>query len=433
LRQNKAEVRLFILRFLRYKSVGAPVLPSPAIHNLCTNVYVRAMPTPQSVQDAIPNSRILIVDDDEMIRMFIEVFLNGNGYDNLLQAESGSQALETIATTNVDCVILDINMPGMDGREVLRHIRNNPITQDMPVMVVTAHDAREDRNEIMRAGATNLISKPLDQDLLLELLTNMLERKIMVDQLSAYHNRLSQELAQAVRMQAGMIPKGDMIKALESRYNVQIASAYQPSSELGGDYWTAQIIDHQSFGILIADFSGHGISAALNTFQLNMLLSRLGPCDGNPAAYLGLINEELSQVVPLGQYCTLLYAMVDIGENAITYAAAASPPPIYGTSGESDVSIGDGSGVPLGIKPDNTYENRHIDFHPGQFAFFFSDVFYETELAGMDVLEIDGLTTFARHHSDPNAHKALGEMLNAFYENAPKPLPDDLTAIWITR
>ena len=391
------------------------------------------MPAPQSIKDAIPGSRILIVDDDEMIRMFIEVLLNGSGFDNLLQAQDGWEAQEILNTTNVDCVLLDINMPGMSGRDVLRHIRKNPKTKDLPVMVITAQDAREDRNQIMRAGATNLISKPLDQDLLLELLNNMLERKILVDQLSSFHNRLSQELEQAARMQAGLIPKDDMIKALEARYSVKIASAFQPSSELGGDFWTAQIIDHQSFGILLADFSGHGVSAALNTFQLNMLLSRIGPCDGDPAAYLSLINDELSQVVPLGQYCTMTYAMVDIGKNAIVYAAAASPPPISGTSGESDVAIGDGSGVPLGIKANNTYENRHIDFNPGQFAFFFSDVFYETELAGMDVLEIDGLATFARHHSDPDAHVALEAMLKAFYESAPSPLPDDLTAIWITR
>lgn len=391
------------------------------------------MPAPQSIKDAIPNARILIVDDDEMIRMYIEVLLNGSGFENLLQAQDGLEALEVLKTTNVDCVLLDINMPGMSGRDVLRDIRKNPITKDLPVMVITAQDAREDRHDILRAGATNLISKPLDQDLLLELVTNMLERKIMVDQLSSFHNRLSQELAQAARMQAGLIPKDEMISALESRYSVKIASAFQPSSELGGDFWTAQIIDHQSFGILMADFSGHGVSAALNTFQLNMLLSRLGPCDGDPAAYLSLINDELSQVIPLGQYCTMMYAMVDISKDKIIYAAAASPPPISGTSGESDVAIGDGSGVPLGIKPDNTYENRHIDFHPGQFAFFFSDVFYETKLAGMDMLEIDGLATFASHHSDPDAHKALEKMLETFYKNAPSPLPDDLTAIWITR
>ena len=391
------------------------------------------MPAPQSIKDAIPGSRILIVDDDEMIRMFIEVLLNGSGFDNLLQAQDGWEALEALKTTNVDCVILDINMPGLGGRDVLRHIRSNPKTEGLPVLVITAQDGREDRNEILRAGATKIISKPLDQDLLLELMSNMLEHKVMVDQLSSFHNRLSQELAQAARMQSGLIPKPDMISALEARYSVKIASEFQPSSELGGDFWTAQIIDHQSFGILMADFSGHGVSAALNTFQLNMLLSRLGPCDGDPAAYLSRINDELSQVVPLGQYCTMLYAMVDISKDTITYAAAASPPPIFGTSGESDVSIGDGSGVPLGIKANNTYENGHIDFQPGQFAFFFSDVFYETELAGTDVLEIDGLATFASHHSDADAHVALGNMLKTFYKSAPSPLPDDLTAIWITR
>ncbi|MCW8916804.1 MAG: serine/threonine-protein phosphatase, partial [Magnetovibrio sp.] len=209
--------------------------------------------------------------------------------------------------------------------------------------------------------------------------------------------------------------------------------AFRPSSELGGDFWTVQAIDKKHFGVLLADFTGHGVSAALNTFQLNMLLSRLGICQSDPATYLSTINDELVNVIPRGQYCTMLYALVDIASDTITYAATGAPPPIYGTSVEGPVHIGDGSGIPLGIKANNTYENRHIDFKPGQFAFFFSDVFIETELADTDMLEIEGLATFAAHHSAPNAHKALDQMLATFYNSAPSPLPDDLTAIWITR
>ncbi len=396
-------------------------------------MYDDLMHMPQSIIDAIPSCQILIVDDDEMIRQFIEIMLEGHGFQNIHHAENGWEALEVIKTQRLDCVILDINMPGMSGRDVLRHVRNGSTTHDLPVLVITAHDDREERNQILNFGASNLISKPIDQDLLLKRLNSLLERKLMIEKLSSYHQRLSQELEQASQMQKGLIPTAQAIDQIEEQYGVKLAHVFKPSSELGGDYWTTQAIDEHRFGIMIADFSGHGVSAALNTFQLNTVMSRVGICQTDPATYLGSINDRLVDVIPRGQYCTMLYALVDIENDTITYAAAASPPPIYGTSVEGPVHIGDGSGVPLGIKTNNTYKNRHIDLKPGQFAFFFSDVLYETELAGTDMLEIDGLATFARHHSGPDAHKALDQFLATFYDNAPSPLPDDLTAIWLTR
>ncbi|MCW8916629.1 MAG: response regulator, partial [Magnetovibrio sp.] len=183
---------------------------------------------PQSIIDAIPTCHILIVDDDEMIRQFIDILLEGHGYKNLHHAENGWEALEIIKTTRLDCLILDINMPGMSGQDVMRHVRNSPSTEDLPILVVTAHDDRQERNDILNSGASNLISKPINQDLLLKRLSSLLERKLMIEKLSSYHERLSQELTLAARMQKGLIPPAETIDQIEKQYAVKLAHAFRP-------------------------------------------------------------------------------------------------------------------------------------------------------------------------------------------------------------
>ncbi len=81
--------------------------------------------------------RIMLVDDDEHIRDVLMHAVRSKGYDVVL-AESGSDALEMIKAEPPDLIVLDINMPGMNGFEVLSHIKKMPMTKDVPIIVFSA-------------------------------------------------------------------------------------------------------------------------------------------------------------------------------------------------------------------------------------------------------------------------------------------------------
>jgi len=102
---------------------------------------------------------ILIVDDDEVIRMLMRQFLESEGY-SVVEAEDGRAALEKLAEQSFDLVILDIAMPGIDGPGVCEHIRSS-MTDPPPVLMVTALDDEKSIERSYSAGAVDYIRKPL--------------------------------------------------------------------------------------------------------------------------------------------------------------------------------------------------------------------------------------------------------------------------------
>ena len=385
----------------------------------------------RDIRKVIYSLPILIADDDIFMRKLLGEILTKVGYNNLNYAENGVEVMEKIKTSRPACILLDIEMPEMNGFEVLKEIRSNPATIDLPVIVITGHDEREVRNEILRAGASNLISKPIDNVILLERITYLIERKLILNKLSEYYDRLSSELAYAAEMQRDIMPTLKEQKKIEGKYGVSLASHFRPSSELGGDAWFLQEIDDDKFGIMFVDFSGHGVSAALNTFRMQSIISRLDPSLSSPAKYLEIINQEISKILSVEQYCTSLYMVVDTKKSKIKYAGAGAPPPIYGQISAIDTFQGDASGLPMGINADVKYKDLEINFPKGSFIFLYSDALYETELADNKTLEISGVVDLVQTYKHRNSSQALENIILYFDEKVSEPLPDDLTAVWL--
>jgi CheY-like chemotaxis protein len=106
-------------------------------------------------------AKILIVDDDDSVRNIIKEALIPAGYDFLL-VSGGQQALETLRKTRVDLAIVDRNMPGMSGIEVVQLIRQNPKTAALKVLMCTASSMTKEVDEAFAAGADDYVLKPLN-------------------------------------------------------------------------------------------------------------------------------------------------------------------------------------------------------------------------------------------------------------------------------
>ncbi len=104
---------------------------------------------------------ILIVDDQSQNIELLHALLSPQGYE-MLRAASGEEALGILAANDVDLVMLDVRMPGMDGFEACRRIRQDPRTTHIPVLMVTALHDRCDRLAGIQAGANDFLSKPID-------------------------------------------------------------------------------------------------------------------------------------------------------------------------------------------------------------------------------------------------------------------------------
>jgi len=105
--------------------------------------------------------KILIVEDNPMNMELIMDLLELYGYD-VTKAEDGMKALERLAVKKFDIILLDMQLPKMDGLEVLDRIKKNPATADIPVIAVTAHAMKGSEEHFIEMGCVDYVSKPID-------------------------------------------------------------------------------------------------------------------------------------------------------------------------------------------------------------------------------------------------------------------------------
>jgi DNA-binding response OmpR family regulator len=103
--------------------------------------------------------KILVIEDDESVRLVVSLSLEKEGYD-VEQVASGEEALEKVIDFSPDLVILDIMMPEMDGWEVLRLLKSNPLTVNIPICILTAKTEIRDMMYATQKGAADYITKP---------------------------------------------------------------------------------------------------------------------------------------------------------------------------------------------------------------------------------------------------------------------------------
>jgi CheY-like chemotaxis protein len=106
-------------------------------------------------------SRILVVEDNAMNMELAVDLLKLQGYE-VLSATTGQEALDICVREHPDLVLMDVQLPGMDGLAVTKKLKENPETMDIPVIALTAHAMKGDEERILSHGCTGYISKPID-------------------------------------------------------------------------------------------------------------------------------------------------------------------------------------------------------------------------------------------------------------------------------
>jgi two-component system cell cycle response regulator len=117
--------------------------------------------------------RILIAEDFEENRIALKLLLKHSGYD-VIEAEDGRQAVEAIRREKPDLVLMDVTLPEIDGLQATREIRDQDEFQQIPIIIVSAHDNEEIRQQAAEAGGTEYISKPIEIENLLKLIESCL-------------------------------------------------------------------------------------------------------------------------------------------------------------------------------------------------------------------------------------------------------------------
>lgn len=122
------------------------------------------------------NMRILVVDDFATMRKVIKNLLKQSGYNNIVEAEDGAEALKVLKSVKVEFVISDWNMPNMNGLEFLEAVRADPEFSGLSFLMVTAEALQENVVLAVKAGVSDYIVKPFTAEILNEKIEKILKK-----------------------------------------------------------------------------------------------------------------------------------------------------------------------------------------------------------------------------------------------------------------
>jgi DNA-binding response OmpR family regulator len=221
--------------------------------------------------------KILAVDDSETYLQELAAALRDDGYE-LVLARSGEEALQLLAVQSVDCVLLDLLMPGVGGRETCRRIKNAPGIRDIPVVMLTAVEDRNAMIQGLGAGADDYIAKSSDFDLVRARVLAQIRRKQFEDETRRIREQLLRAEWEAVEARAAREMAEDRAKL--------VAELEAKNEEL------------ESFSYSVA----HDLRAPLRSidgFGLALLEDYADKLDDDGKQYLSYVRESAQQMSQL--------------------------------------------------------------------------------------------------------------------------------------
>ena len=329
-------------------------------------------------------ANILIVDDTAANLQVLAGMLKDRGY-KVRPVPSGKLALLAARSDSPDLILLDINMPEMNGYEVCTQLKADDKLRGIPVIFISALTEQLDKVKAFATGGVDYITKPFQmEELHARVETHLTLRRLQIEledtnaRLATANDRMSRDLKAAATIQESFLPrKAPGIPGAE------FAWIYRPCDELGGDGLNVIPLGDDKVALYILDVSGHGVASALLSVALSRLLSPPSEPssilirDGNrlditpPAEVAAHLNRLFPFDSATEQFATLVYGILDVANGVFRYVSAGHPGPIHSVLSNGPVLL-ESPGSPIGLGEDR-YEERSICLAPGDRLYLYSD------------------------------------------------------------
>ena len=378
---------------------------------------------------------ILVVDDDAMSRRVLAQLLSAAGY-NCRVSNDGSQALEAIHASPPSVLLLDFDMPGLNGAEVLRRLRSDEdaMIAQIPAIMLTAHGSEQSEVSCLQAGADGFVTKPVNASVLRARIETQLRLRSMRrqlehqnDELEKWRSELERDLAAARLTQQSLIPQKPL-----SLPGWQIATCYHPVIQVGGDIYGWLRMKDGRVLFWIADGTGHGAAAALLT-TLAKLLFQYGSMDhDSPATLMEGVDNDFRSIFGATSFMTAMCVALDPATGRAQVVGAGHPSLLVvrhdGTT-ESVASVA----PPLGLIKRTEFTETVIELQPGDAFLLYTDgLFPWTKEERHRVTP--GQLEKILDHSAPTAEALLTAIVaQTASKNSAKTAPDDVAAIVVRR
>ena len=299
----------------------------------------------------------------------LDILVEGLKPDHKLSlALNGEMALQIAARTPPDLVLLDIMMPGLDGYEVCRRMRQMPETAEVPIMFLSSLEEVQNKTRGFEAGANDYLTKPFEMLEVKARVRSLLKAKAYSD---AVKEQLAADLRVAREIQMGILPHD--FTAVEKAYRVSFGAILEPAREVGGDLYGVCAAGPERLMIFLGDVSGKGIPASMFMVRTVSLAGLLAREIAEPKRILERLNDELSADNASHMFVTFLCAVFEPATLRLTLASGGHCYPLLLPADGPPCWITKTIGTALGFDSGLEFQAVELTLSDGDAVVFYTD------------------------------------------------------------
>ena len=399
----------------------------------------------------ILNAKILVVDDKEANVRLIEGMLRVAGYTSVESTTDPNAVFELYRQNRYSLILLDLQMPSMDGFEVMECLKDVEGDGYLPVLVITAQPDHKLR--ALEAGAKDFVSKPFDLAELRARVHNILEVRLL-HVAANDHSRILEEMVRALEASREVIrlktlaeqqkSEQELVLAHETQVsllpgclprfeNFRIHAFSTPTRYVGGDFYDFLQLDSGEWMGVLADVSGKGMSAALLSSMVLGALSMEFHSATEPQEALKRINRLLCEKSLPSQFVTLFLFLLSPNGSGQFISAGHNPAYLYrSATGKIERLVSDL--FVLGMFESSTYEPCPLHLCKGDLLVVYSDGLTDAENQQGEMFGEERLLELLRQEAPSGGQALERKLLQAVEEFTQGALQlDDITFVLVEK
>lgn len=299
----------------------------------------------------------LIVDDMESNRRLFSQFIESRG-DNVLLATSGREAVELIKEHDVDMVLMDINMPDMDGYIAAKKIKEIRSNHYLPIIFISALSEEDALEKALEAGGDDYVSKPVRFGILSSKIDAHARIRELNSEVKNINNELNVHNVRLSREHELVHHFFDQVRANNFYDDTVIKTVSLSMSTFNGDTTLVGRRPNGGITILLGDFTGHGLSAAVGTLPVSQIFFKM--LEDN-ASYIGDIAKELNRQISLLLPVEMFFAasLIELsakGDRLMIWHGGMPDAYLYDQTSNTIKTI-KSEHLPLGVREKNKFDD----------------------------------------------------------------------------
>lgn len=379
--------------------------------------------------DTVDTLKILIADDSNSDRLLLKAIVQNQGHEVVVAAD-GIEAIEVFTKETPDIILLDALMPRMDGFEVAEKIKAMSGEDFVPIIFLTSLKEADSLALCLEAGGDDFLTKPYNS-VILKAKINAFRRMLIM------HNTVQQQRDQIIINNEHLIQEQEVAKRVFDKVAHagcldvnNINYTLSPLAIFNGDVLLAAVKPSGKIAVLLGDFTGHGLAAAIGAMPLAQTFYSMNAKGFGMKDILQEINSKLKDILPVGVFCCATMIDLDMRDQTIEAWNGGLPDCILYRQADASYEALASCHLPLGVlsPKDFSTETQMLEMTTGDSFFMWSDGILEAtnpegEMFGEERLR----EVFEENQSAGSLFKAVNDRVTSFIGGSER--DDDLSIV----